>query len=240
MFGTIKSLYVMFNRKTLSLFAATLIAGLVFAGSAQAGLIDLDGTATTVSGATYPSLRPGANVTNGSGMTGSGATGTHTGDDPDQGWLSNLSGDVWLTVNFGATYDVETMYVWNGESGVAVSGPEEGFSRGVATADIYYVLGERRERIHRSDNCYWADWFQHADSRQRQSVASESFQALRSLQTRSVSFSAFLLFARVLYVVVCCAGVALGCHWHLASAVGRFSSRHCAGRTLAARPQFRA
>jgi len=137
MFGTIKSLYVMFNRKTLSLFAATLIAGLVFAGSAQAGLIVLDGTATTVSG--VASERPGANVTNGSGMTGSGATGTHTGDDPDEGWLSNISGDVWLTVNFGATYDVETMYVWNGESGVAVSGPEEGYSRGVATADIYYA-----------------------------------------------------------------------------------------------------
>ncbi|MCX6878029.1 MAG: hypothetical protein NTW21_30085 [Verrucomicrobia bacterium] len=113
-------------------------AVLASAGVAQAGdLIVLDGTACTAKN----ELRPPANVTNGSGMTGTGPTATHAGNDPDQCWLSHLGLPQWFRVDLGATYSVENMLVWNGETGVGNigdHGPNEGPYRGVKQADIYY------------------------------------------------------------------------------------------------------
>jgi hypothetical protein len=94
-------------------------------------IIPLTGASSTASAENSPP-RVAANVTNGSGMTGEGATGVHTGDDPNDGWLAAAGLPNWFRVDLGATYEVEKMYVWNGESNVP--------TRGVETADIYYSL----------------------------------------------------------------------------------------------------
>ena len=117
-------------KKSITLLAVLgLVLALAPAAHAQTiiTLVGTNSTAVDEQGAG----RDATNVTNGSGMTGEGATGLHTADDPNEGWEgADNNMPKWFRVDLGATYAVGTMYVWNGESTV--------HDRGAETVDIYY------------------------------------------------------------------------------------------------------
>jgi hypothetical protein len=117
-------------RKFITLFA---VLGLVLAlaPAAQAGpgdIIPLTGAASTAGDEDFwEAIR----VTDDSYMvSGEGAWGVMDGSKHG-GWYGSDE-TTWFRVDLGQSYDVGTMYVWNGQPGPGV------WDRGVGSADIYY------------------------------------------------------------------------------------------------------
>jgi len=126
-------------KKMITLFAVAGM-GLALAPAAQAGPGDrITGVTATASSENTASARLAIDAVNGAGMTsGELATGMHNQTYGD-GWEATVSVPQWFRVDLGATYDVGTMYVWNGEPGVP--------DRGVRLADIYYSTVDTADPI---------------------------------------------------------------------------------------------
>ncbi len=126
-------------KKMMTLLA---VVGMVFAlaPAAQAAIIALTGAASTAGPGTDTVNYPASRVTDASYMaSGSGASGQMTGTTYG-GWYSSAI-TTWFRVDLGASYDVGTMYVWNGQPGNGV------WDRGVGSADIYYSTSDTAQAI---------------------------------------------------------------------------------------------
>jgi hypothetical protein len=110
----------------ITLFTA-IAAAAAFASSAQAAII-LGDTSTAIQ--MNPGGREAVNISNDNGLTGSGATGTLS-QPWVNGWQGSfVDGTAWASVDLGATYTVDTMYVWQYH--------EQATARGMKDTKIYY------------------------------------------------------------------------------------------------------
>jgi hypothetical protein len=121
------------KKRNITLFTA-FAAAAAFASSAQAAtIIDSSGFTATAS---HTNQGTATVAVDGTGMTGEGATGMHSGSDGNSAWFGAFDGsqiaNAWFKVDLGATYDVGTMYVWNGQPGNGV------WDRGSDPVDMYY------------------------------------------------------------------------------------------------------
>ena len=127
--------------KKLITLLAVLGFVLALAPAAQAAIIAGDtSTAKNEAGTRYA-----ANISNDLGLTGSGATGTFT-TPWGNGWQGEGGFPNWARVDLGATYTVDTMYVWNYH--------EQAAGRGMRDTKIYYSTVETAD----ASNFASGDW----------------------------------------------------------------------------------
>jgi hypothetical protein len=144
-----------------NVISSLVIAGLVLAlaPAAQAEIIgNVTATASSYYNAGGSPFDPDpAKAVNGTGMTGQGATGTHTGNEEQDGWQASqtTSNNPWIIVDLGVAGAVELMYVWNGQS-------EGQWNQGIKTANIYSATTDPNSNIPNSGAAFnttgWDLW----------------------------------------------------------------------------------